>query len=162
MHGANCDDQDPVRKSAAGFAARSKQPLPRSVFSAGSQCLEIGLATDNWPHHSNELTSNTGDRYRLPIDKFPDQRHWINNRLDRWYVRICRLYGWNFRKNSLARKRKTNQYNIAKLNQPRQIMAAPVHNVKKKRKKKLWIKWLTVRLLRWRESIWPSGKTLDW
>ena len=47
--------------------------------------------------------------------KFPDPWPWINNRLDRWYGQVFRLYGWYFRSNGLARKRETTHYNAAEL-----------------------------------------------
>ena len=44
--------------------------------------------------------------------------------------RVFRLHGRNFRTNSVARKRETTQYNIAKLSLPRQIMATPLQSMK--------------------------------
>ena len=72
------------------------------------------------------------------MDTFPGPRSWIKYGREQLYARVFfRLYGWYFRKNSLPRKRVTSSHSYAKLSQPRQNMAAPIHRDTACKKKKL-------------------------
>ena len=96
------------------------------------------------------------------IDKCPDPWPWINNCLEKWLWRVFRLYRWCFRSNSLARKRRTTQYNTAELIQARQNITETMHR-DTARENVVNITELVSELLLWAQSatkdyIWAEHK----